>query len=139
MTEEVVAHDQVVVNRYTIHFPEHEPRKDDPHYLAFEAYRRAHVHEAVCYVGKRIGLDACDGGIELHHHFLEFAVANEVDLQAIEVDYPNLTDPEKVAEWAESEPNFMWLCAKHHRGVGGVHHAAASDFEAEIYVKNLIK
>lgn len=138
MDKEVLAHDQVVVNKYTIHYPDHEPRQSDPHYYAFEAYRRSHVAEAKCYVGTRVGFDECQGSLELHHHFLEFAIANEVDLQALEVDFPNLTDPEKVAEWAESDANFMWLCAKHHRGVGGVHHVAAADFEAELYVKNLI-
>lgn len=77
-------------------------------------------------------------GIELHHHFLEFAVINSVDLHAIEVDYPDLTNLEKVAAWAESDPNFMWLCAKHHRGVGGAHHAAYADFEASLYIRNLL-
>lgn len=138
MTEDVTAHTQVTTNRYTVHYPDHQPRQDDPHYYAFEAYRKAHVVGAKCYVGIRIGFDECQGNLELHHHFLEFSIINEVDLKALEVDYPNLDDPEKVAAWAESEPNFMWLCEKHHRGVGGIHHAAASDFEAEMYVKNLI-
>jgi hypothetical protein len=43
-----------------------------------------------------------------------------------------------VAAWAETDANFMWLCAKHHRGAGGIHHAAAADFEAELYIRDLI-
>lgn len=132
------AHEQKVSNTYEVHYPEHEPREDDPHYHAFEAYKKAHKKDAQCYVGQRIGFDECQGGLELHHHFLEFAVINEVDLAAIEKDYPNLTDPEKVAEWAESDPNFLWLCSKHHRSNIGAHHAAYADFEASLYVKELL-
>lgn len=135
MTE---AHEQVVTNRYDIHYPDHAPREGDPHYHAFESYKRTHKDTARCYVGDRVGTSECDGTLELHHHFLEFAVVNEVDLDAIEKDYPNLTDPEKVAEWAESDPNFMWLCSKHHRSAVGAHHAAYADFEASLYVKGLL-
>ena len=42
------------------------------------------------------------------------------------------------ARWAESDANFLWLCARHHRGFGGVHHAAAADWEAAQYVQNLL-
>ena len=145
------AHSQQVTNHYSIAYPDHAPRTDDPHYAAFNAYHRANQASATCYVGKRVGYDECrdaqgnavvqpaaGNGLELHHHFLEFALINAVDIAALEVDYPNLTDPEKVATWAETDPNFMWLCAKHHRGAGGVHHAAAADWEAGLYVQNLL-
>lgn len=145
------AHVQLVVNHYQIHYPDHAPRQGDIHYAAFNAYHRAHSKTAICFVGARVGFTECSDatghamldqpghlGIELHHHFLEFAVINSVDLHAIEVDYPDLTSLEKVAAWAESDPNFMWLCAKHHRGAGGAHHAAYADFEASLYVKGLL-
>ena len=146
------AHSQQVTNHYSIAYPDHLPRVGDPHYAAFNAYHRANEGTAVCYTGFRVGFDECadaqgapmpvqpppGGGMELHHHFLEFAVINEIDMAALEVDFPNLTDPEKVAVWAETDPNFIWLCAKHHRGYGGVHHASAADWEAEQYVKNLL-
>ena len=74
-------------------------------------------------------------GLELHHKVLEFSLINSVDLSALNFDFPDVTD---VEAWAETDPNFMWLCAKHHRGVGGIHHAAASDFEAELYIRDLI-
>jgi hypothetical protein len=147
------AHDQKVTNTYIISFLEHEPRQDDPHYHAFNAYKKAHKHEAVCYVGKRIGYEYCgdehgnpipnqpdDGiGLELHHTHLEFAVINGVDLKALEVDFPNLTDPEKVAEWAETDANFMFLCAKHHRSGIGAHHASFADFSGSMYVPGMLK
>lgn len=77
-------------------------------------------------------------GLELHHKILEFATINAVDITALDVDFPDLTDLEKVKAWAETEPNFMWLCAKHHRGAGGIHHAAAADWAAELYIRDLI-
>jgi hypothetical protein len=146
------AHSQQVTNHYHIVYPAHAPRADDPHYHAFNVYRAANVGQAVCYVGRRVGYDECmdaqgaavgpqpngGHGLELHHHFLEFSLINGVSLVALEVDYPNLTDPVKVADWAESDPNFMWLCAKHHRGAGGAHHASFADFNGELYVQNLL-
>ena len=146
------AHSQQVTNHYHIAYPEHAPRQADPHYPAFNAFRAANVASAVCYTGRRVGFDECqdaqgkpvpvqpDGGhgLELPHHFLEFATVNAVDVAALEVDYPNLTDPDKVGAWAETDANFLWLCAKHHRGFGGVHHAAAADWEASQYVQNLL-
>jgi hypothetical protein len=145
------AHTQAVTNHYTLHYPDHTPRQGDVHYVAFNTYHRAHSKTSVCFVGARLGFDSCSDalgkpmldqpghpGLELHHHYLEFAVINSVDIHAIEVDYPNLTSIELVQEWAESDPNFMWLCALHHRGAGGAHHAAYADFEASLYVKGLI-
>lgn len=144
-------HDQTVTNHYVLHFPAHEPRAGDPNYSAFEAYHRANEATAVCYVGKRLGFDQCADaqggpmldqpghpGLELHHKILEFATINAVDIAALDVDFPDLTDLDKVKAWAETEPNFMWLCAKHHRGAGGAHHAAWADFEAEMYIRDLI-
>lgn len=152
MSDDVTkAHDQAISNRYVMHFPDHLPRQGDPHYHAFNAYHRAHSHESVCYVGSRVGFDECADaqgrpmldqpghpGLELHHKILEFSLLNAVDLVALEKDYPSLTDAEKVAAWAETDANFMWLCPKHHRGHGGIHHASAADFEAELYVRRLI-
>lgn len=77
-------------------------------------------------------------GLELHHKVLEFSLINEVDLTALQLDFPDLMDEAAVQAWAETAPNFMFLCAKHHRGAGGIHHAAAADFEAELYIRDLI-
>jgi hypothetical protein len=145
------AHDQVVQNHYVIHYPDHAPRAGDPNYVAFNVYHRAHEGTSVCFVGKRLGFDQCADaqggamldqpghpGLELHHKVLEFSLINAVDLAAVALDFPDLTDEAKVAVWAETDANFMWLCAKHHRGAGGIHHAAAADFEAELYIRDLI-
>jgi hypothetical protein len=102
-------------------------------------------------VGRRLGLDQCADaqgqpmedqpghpGLELHHRVLEFSLINAVDLAAVELDYPELVDQAAVARWAETDANFLWLCPRHHRGAGGIHHAAAADWEAELYIRNLI-
>ena len=39
----------------------------------------------------------------------------------------------------KSADNLVWLCEFHHRGHGGIHTAAAADYEAEKYVRGLIK
>jgi hypothetical protein len=150
---EIAGHDQKVTHHYLLHYPSHLPRADDPHYVDFEAYHRAHREGARCEVGLRIGFDECrdaqgnpampgptgiQPGLELHHAHIEFALQNGVDLKALEHDYPGVSNPDEVGAWVESGANFMWLCAFHHRGHGGAHTASASDFEAEHYVKGLI-
>lgn len=148
---DVRAHVQKITNHYAISYPPHQPREGDPHYAAFNAYHRANEAISVCFVGKRLGFDQCADaqghpmldqpghpGLELHHKVLEFSLINAVDLAAVALDFPDLTDADKVAAWAETAPNFLFLCAKHHRGVGGIHHAAAADWEAELYIRDLI-
>jgi hypothetical protein len=139
MPDETPAHEQVAVHRYTVHYPAHDPRKDDPHYAAFEAYRRATKATARCHMAERIGTDTyCQGGLELHHARIEFSLANAVDFELLAKDFPALKSPEDVGSWVESPENLRWYCEFHHRGHAGVHTASASDFEAEFYVKGLI-
>ena|ERR1017187_7464384 len=129
------AHNQVFKHSYTIHYPAHEPRQDDPHYVDFESYRKAHIATAVCplaYTGE------CGGGFELHHAEVEYAMQNEIDLAWLERDYPGISDPANVGAWVESGQNLVFYCENHHRGAGGVHNATASDWQAERYVKGLI-
>ena len=42
------AHPQLFVHKYIINYPNHEPRQDDPNYVDFTAYRKAHIATAVC-------------------------------------------------------------------------------------------
>lgn len=129
------AHTQRITHHYTMRYPAHPARQDDPHYRDFEAYRRrthATAHCALEYTGE------CDGALELHHAHVEFALQNGVDLAWLERDYPGVSDPTQVGAWVESATNLEWLCAAHHRGHGGVHVASASDYEAEHYVRGLI-
>lgn len=135
----VDAHNQAVTNRYVVHYPPHPARTDDPHYKDFEHYRRATRASARCAVAVEVNDDTdCAGGLELHHAHIEFSLQNGVDLARLEHVYPGVSNVDEVGAWVESAENLEWLCEKHHRGVGGVHHASASDFEAEKFVRGLI-
>ena len=77
-------------------------------------------------------------GLELHHAHVEFSLQNGIDLTALEVDYPGISDTTSVGAWVETGANFRWLCAYHHRGAAGAHTATHSDWEASQYIKQLI-
>jgi hypothetical protein len=133
------AHSQQVTHHYTERFPTHLPRREDPYYPLFEAYHKRTRSSAVCFIGQRVGFEYCSGGLELHHAVLEFSTVNGVNLKAIQVDHPDLTDPDAVAKWAESDENFRWLCGmSHHRGNAGAHAASHSDWEASLYVPGFL-
>ena len=137
---DVPAHDGKITHTYWVSYPEHEPRKTDPNYKDFAAYRRRTKATAKCARGQhRNDFSECDGELELHHSHIEFALQNGVDLTWLEVDYPGVSDPNIVGAWVESADNLTWLCEKCHRGAGGVHSATASDYEAAKYIRNLIK
>lgn len=137
----VSAHIQLSSHKYIMHYPEHPARTSDPHYVDFEAYRKKTHKTAQCKIGAhRNDFSECslDKPLELHHAHVEFSLQNGVDLKWLEVDYPGISDPNSVGAWVESGDNFEWLCEFHHRGHGGIHVAAAADFEAEKYVRGLI-
>lgn len=139
MSDAVEAHSQRIKHSYTVHYPEHEPRESDPHYVDFTHYRRQTKDTAVCHFAERTGDDSeCHGGLELHHAHVEFSLQNGVDLAWLERDYPGISNPDEVGAWVETADNLIWYCAWHHRGHGGVHVASASDFEAEHFVRGLI-
>lgn len=149
------AHDQAQTHHYTIHFPEHPARVDDPHYVDFNHYHKLHRPTARCFIGEKIGYsDCCDAqgvpcpdpgngkqqnGLELHHAYVEFSLQNGVDLAALETDFPGISNTSDVGAWVESDVNFRWLCVFHHRGPGGAHTASHSDWTAEQYVRSLIQ
>lgn len=150
---QVKAHVQAVSHRYLMHYPPHPARTSDPHYVDFHAYHTAHRAAARCYIGERIGFSECSDaqgapaapdlkgwqpGLELHHAHVEFSLQNGVSLQALEKDYPGISDPDQVGAWVESGANFRWYCAYHHRSQAGAHAASHSDFEASAYILGLI-
>lgn len=138
------SHSQSVTHRYTIHYPEHSAREDDPHYKDFDHLRKTLKKDTAkwkCEVGAHRGdFTECDNTkpLELHHAHIEFALANNVDLKWLSHDYPGVDTPEEVGQWVESANNLMVLCAYHHRGSGGIHVASSADFEAQRYVRGLI-
>lgn len=133
------AHDSKTTHHYLMHYPPHPPRESDPHYRDFEAYRRRTKDTAVCAFATETGYSSeCRGGLELHHTHIEFSLQNGVDLARLEKFYPGVSDPDSVGAWIETAPNLTWLCEWHHRGAGGIHTAAASDYEASKFVPGLI-
>lgn len=144
MPDEVAEHDQAETHRYTVHYPPHPARKDDPHYVDFNAIHRAWKADPEkwqCAVGKhRNDFSECDltKPLELHHSHVEFSLQNGVDLAWLEVDYPGISNPDEVGAWVESAANLEVLCVFHHRGSDGKHTAAYADWEASQYVRGLI-
>ena len=142
--QSVPAHDQHISHKYWAHYPEHPARTSDPHYKDFNAIHRAWKKDPEkwqCSVGKhRHDFSECDleQPLELHHAFVEFSLQNGVNLTWLEQDYPGISDPNSVGAWVESAANLEVLCVFHHRGSGGAHTAAHSDFVAEMYVKGLL-
>ena len=161
--DDVAAHEAPQTHHYIMHYPEHPARTSDPHYADFHAFHKQHGPDARCAFAIHATLDGdaeavrqteaprrligpgetraeCDTThpIELHHSHVEFSLQNGVDLAILEKDYPGVSNPNEVGAWVESGANFTWYCCWHHRGQGGAHSAAASDFEAEKYVHGLI-
>lgn len=138
-----MAHDQKVTHSYLIHYPDHGPRIDDPHYVDFETYKRRRKTDSTywCDFAKehRNGdfSECATGPLECHHKIIEFALMNSVDLVLLEKDYPGVSAP-GLGAWVESADNLMLLCAFHHRGHGGVHIASASDWTASQYIRKMI-
>ena len=135
------AHDQKVSHRYVVHYPQHEPRESDPHYVDFREYRRRTAATARCAFAVAVGDDSeCDHEhpLELHHSHIEFALQNAVDLKRLERVYPGVSDRDQVGAWVESAANLLWLCRFHHRGHGGVHCATQSDYGSEFFIRGLI-
>lgn len=115
------AHKQIEVFHLEYNYPEHEPRETDPHYHLFnEARKRLEkLGRLECWIDN----EDCAGGIELHHAQVEFALANDVDVQLFDHLYPELhcTDDEEFLAFVESEGNLLPLCVQHHRGLLGIH------------------
>ena len=138
------AHDQAETHRYTVRFPAHPARTDDPHYKDFDHLHRAWKADPdkwQCAIGKERGdFSECtlDEPLELHHAHIEFALQAGVDLKWLEAVYPGVSDPDAVGAWVESAENLVVLCVAHHREHIGVHKLSASDYEAARFVRGLI-
>jgi hypothetical protein len=121
-------HQQEVVIRFIERWPAHEPREKDPHYKLF--------HQAKARL-KRQGLLVCQvesdyhyGQIELHHSKVEFAHANDIDLEKFNHAYGLHLSDEEFQEYIEQEGNLEPLCTLHHRGQEGVHSLPEPEWNA---------
>jgi len=140
----VIAHIQKFTHSYTIAYPEHSAREDDPHYVDFHHIQREWKKDPEkwrCAFGADRGdFSECDltRPLEIHHNHVEFALLNDIDLSLLNVKYPGVGDRDKLGAWVEDADNLIVYCAKHHRGHAGVHSASSADFEASHFIRNLI-
>lgn len=110
-------------------YPEHSPRRSDPHYRIFVASRR-HLIDVLgvgCWIGgitkAQLGTTdrthLCYGAkqLEAHHDVAEFAGLTEIDWQKVAADFPTLGihSDEDFLRAAEAEGGLTVLCDKHHR------------------------
>lgn len=145
MADIVPAHDQLVTHRYVIHYFDHEPREQDPHYADFREYKRRRkandtYHCDFAFDHYFGDTSECDNKhpLEGHHKWIEFALKNGVELELLEKDFPGVSAM-GIGAWINSDQNLTLLCRFHHRGPGGVHIASAADYAAEAYIRGLIK
>lgn len=141
---DVPAHEQNVTHHYTISYPAHEPRANDPHKADFLEWKRRRKESNTYYCDfahkhRNGDTSECDNDhpLEAHHNVIELAMANEVDMTLLEADYPGVSKM-GIGAWIDSDQNLTLLCAKHHRSHAGIHTASASDFTATEYIRGLI-
>jgi hypothetical protein len=141
--QDVPAHVQTVTHDYTVHYPAHEPRTNDPHHADFEEWKRrrrvAGTYDCDFALKYRPDFSECDltKPLEAHHSVIEFALQNGVDIKLLEQFYPGVSQ-EGIGAWIDSDQNLTLLCTWHHRGHGGVHLVSASDWVAYKFVKGMI-
>lgn len=139
----VAAHLQRITHAYTMHYPAHPPRDQDPHKADFDEYKRRRRANGTFYCDfahmYRADSSECvlTSPLECHHSIIEYALQNGVDLARLEKFYPGVSRM-GVGKWIDSAANLMILCSWHHRGHGGVHVASASDWEAYKFIQALI-
>lgn len=107
-------------------YPPHDTRTG-PLYHLFEK-ARAHLKRTDAWKCRVCGATEGELGapLEAHHHFVEFALQNGVDVHEFEVRHPEFAglldgSEEAFQRFVESEHNIMPLCHKHHTGIEGVH------------------
>jgi hypothetical protein len=130
-TTVVKAHTQTVSEHFTVYYPEHPPRENDPHYHLFNSARRR-----ILAAGVGCWICGCHENLELHHAILEFAVASGVDYEKLSADHPeyHITDEESFLAWVEGPGNLLVLCKDHHRSpYCGIHHVDYPSWETQKY------
>src|SRR4051794_27683101 len=87
-----------------VEYPFHAKRTASP------TYRKTHHHlvydlDAPCWI---CGIRHSTGGaMETHHARFEWASQFGLDLTKVVIDFPDLTDQTKLAEWVDSEGNML--------------------------------
>jgi hypothetical protein len=123
------AHDQNMTLHIIAHVPEHEPRRNDPHYKYFNAAKKR-IKKAGLWKCA-INDDLCAGQMELHHTHIEFSQINNTDPKRIEEYFGlHFESDEDFQQWLEGPGNLEVLCAAHHRTHYGIHSMPAPLWES---------
>lgn len=120
--------DRTVSLRIAYDYPERtDSRETDPHYRAFEAYKR----QLKVRGAWRCAVPGCVSGaeVELHHRWVPWAMAGAVDPVKVGAWFGvTLVDDEALARWIASPANLVPLCELHHTGVEGAHWLPHADW-----------
>lgn len=124
------------------HYPSHEPRENDPHYAAFDAFRRSTIDTAVCWWSVQTGIrDKCSGGMELHHGVAEYAAINAIDPKLLDAEFPDAgSTRDEIDAWVNSSPeSLVWLCEHHHRShESGIHSVPYAIYRSSLVAPSLL-
>ncbi|MHB8511494.1 MAG: hypothetical protein ACYDCC_04885 [Actinomycetota bacterium] len=116
----VQAHSSNVQIRFIERWPKHNDRATDPHTAIFNAAKRRlkKLGEYYCRVDSKLHW----GQLEAHHTLVEFAHANDVDIEKFnELWGLHLKTDEEFLTYINSPSGLEILCELHHRGQEGVH------------------
>lgn len=118
----IVAHDDVRRLLDVIHYEDHPARTESAEFVAVK--REFHDKHASCWIGNGY----CDGGVEIHHGWVEYSAASEVDWAKVQADHPGF-------DHVDSKMQMIPLCEKHHRGVGtGIHMVTYPAWQLQKYL-----
>jgi hypothetical protein len=122
----VLAHQARQTLHFVWHYPDHEPRKSDPHYGDFQAAKKRLKEQGLwrCVV--------CGSAeqVQLHHAHVEFSLQNGVDVGRLNEALGLHLGTDEFAAWIDSPGNLEPLCRTHHTGTEGVHQLCAPAWEA---------
>jgi hypothetical protein len=114
-------HEQRLTLTVDIFVPDHPDRSESP---VFRRARKLLIEDnpaAKCWIDN----SQCDGGLELHHFFIEWCDADGVDWDRVRALYPDFdwSTFKEPADFVDSAYNArLVLCKKHHTGKDhGIH------------------
>lgn len=123
-------HIQSATHKSYRYHPNHDPRKAVGESDVFR-HTKKYWHElgVKCFIGAR-----CEGGIEIHHKYVEWSDSNGVNWDKMrilykEFDWTTFTEPK---HFVDSIFNTVPLCEKHHRHENhGIHCIPGPDWEMQ--------
>jgi len=143
----VPAHVQHVSHSYSIRYPAHLDRADDPWHQDFLEWKKRRKESNTYYCdfahefrgGDQSECDLSEP-LEAHHKVIEMALANGLlvpeNFARFEKHFPGLTKDE-IGEWIDGDANLELLDVFHHRGHGGKHIVSVSDWQAYEILRDL--